>query len=111
MNWRIQSFAFCDDIIIELQVRLQEDLVRMLETLQTAGKLTILSDMNKDELAAMLAAAVRGVNQTRPHLKDVEFQPRYHAIIKAILRGSAKMPAKDRRRLEGAPPISKAEHA
>jgi hypothetical protein len=49
-----------------------------------------------------LAAAVRGVNQTRPHLKDAEFQPRYHSIIKAILRGSAKMIAKDRRRPEDA---------
>ncbi|MEI9915950.1 MAG: TetR/AcrR family transcriptional regulator [Methylovirgula sp.] len=94
-------FRLCDDIIVELQVRLQEDLIRMIEMLQTAGKLLILPDVNKDELAAMLAAAVRGVNQTRPHLKDVEFQPRYYAIIKAILRGSAKMPAKDRRRLEG----------
>ncbi len=45
----------------------------------------------------MLAAAVRGVNQARPHLKDAEFRPRYQAIIKAILRGSIKAPATRRR--------------
>jgi AcrR family transcriptional regulator len=95
-------FRVCDDIIGELQVRLQEDLVKMLEILHTAGKLTLLTDVNNDELATMLAAAVRGVNQTRPHLKDAEFQPRYHTIVKAILRGSAKMIAKDRQRPEDA---------
>jgi AcrR family transcriptional regulator len=95
-------FRLCDDIIVDLQVRLQEDLVKMLEMLHTAGKLTLQTDVSNEELAAMLAAAVRGVNQTRPHLKDAEFQPRYHSIIKAILRGSAKMIAKDRRRPEDA---------
>lgn len=90
-------FRLCDDIIIEFQVRLQEDLVKMLEILHTAGKATLQPDVGRDELAIMLAAAVRGVNQARPHLKESEFQPRYLAIIRAILRGSIKAGALRRR--------------
>jgi AcrR family transcriptional regulator len=95
-------FRLCDDIIVDLQVRLQEDLVKMLEMLEAQDKLALRPDVTNDELAMMLAAAVRGVNQTRPHLRDHEFQPHYHAIIKAILRGSAKTIAKERSRTDSA---------
>ncbi len=43
-------FRLCDDIIIDFQVRLQEDLVKMLEILHTAGKATLHPDVEKDEL-------------------------------------------------------------
>jgi AcrR family transcriptional regulator len=103
-------FRLCDDIIVDFQVRLHEDLLKILEMLEGARKLTLRPDVSMDELALMLASAVRGVNQARPHLKDHEFQPRYFAILKAILRGSAKSIGKDSRQSQTAP-LSKAHDA
>lgn len=84
-------FRLCGDIINTMAARLHEELVALLECLQKHGKIALLPDVTSSRLAYMLAAGVRGVNQSRPLPKENEFSPRYHEIITAILRGSAKL--------------------
>jgi AcrR family transcriptional regulator len=81
----------CGDIVNAAAARLHTELAVVLEKLQAQGKMKIETDVTFAELAYMLAAGMRGINQTRPLLKEHEFSPRYREIITAIMRGSAKL--------------------
>jgi AcrR family transcriptional regulator len=81
----------CGDIIIAVAARLHAELAVILEQLQMLGKLKLRPDITFAELAYLLAASVRGINQTRPHLREHEFSPRYREIITAIMRGCAEL--------------------
>lgn len=83
-------FRLCGDIINEFAARLQRQLVEVLDELQRQRKLALRSDVPLPQLAFMLAASVRGVNQSRPLTKEQEFSPRYREILTAVLRGSTK---------------------
>lgn len=84
-------FRLCGDILNNMAARLQLQLVTTLEELHRRGKLALRPDVPLPRLAFMLAASVRGVNQSRPLPKEHEFSPRYREILTAVLRGSAEL--------------------
>jgi AcrR family transcriptional regulator len=81
----------CGDIVDALAAKLHAELAVVLERLQAIGKMKLRQDVTFAQLAYLLAASVRGINQTRPLLKEHDFSPRYREIITAIMRGCAKL--------------------
>ncbi len=68
-------FRHCRDIITTMAARLQKQLENILEELQKRRKLTLRPGITSSRLAYMLAAGVRGVNQSPPLPKENEFSP------------------------------------
>lgn len=84
-------FRLCRDIVEDVAVKLHAELADVLKKLQARKKMQLKPDVTFADLARMLAAGVRGVNQTPPLPKESEYAPRYREIVKAVLRGSAKL--------------------
>jgi AcrR family transcriptional regulator len=84
-------FRLCGDVINTMAARLQKEIEDILEELQQRRKLTLHPGITSSRLAYMLAASVRGVNQSRPLPKENEFSLRYREMIAALLRGCAKL--------------------
>ena len=86
-----EVFKRCGDIVVEVALRFEAELARLLDELAAAGLLQFRADVNAAQLAEALANGARGVNQRLPAVAPDALAGRYREICRFILYGGAEL--------------------
>jgi AcrR family transcriptional regulator len=91
-----ESFRLSLDIMIAFAAEFQEKLAAYILSLQADRLLALKDDRPASDVADLLIAGARGVNQTLPPVPPELLAGRYRAMCEAVLFGCATIPPRPR---------------